>query len=188
MTSRPEPVARSAATVAREITNRLRAERADQLVEALRRGFVVDAATVVIVDADRRHVAIAGRRFAVERRRRGGEVVCSLRELDGDGRGSWRLARADSPTKLVALLRASEPAPVSPLREVAAAGGVIAWLAVPLGVLFAAEGHSGSPRIMLYVVAAVVAAGGAMLAHRFKWLRARRLDAGSDDQTVRAVT
>jgi hypothetical protein len=113
MTSDAEPVARSAATVARKITSRLRAERADQLLAALRRGFMVDAATVVIVDADRSHVEIGGRRFAVERRRRGGEVVFSLRELDGDGRGSWRLARADSPTKLAALLRASEPAPVS---------------------------------------------------------------------------
>jgi hypothetical protein len=72
------------------------------------------------------------------------------------------------------------------VREVTAAAGVITWLAVTLGLLFAAEGHSG-PRIMLYVVAAVVAAGGAMLAHRSKWLRARRLAAGSDDQTVRAV-
>jgi hypothetical protein len=157
-------------------------------VEALRRGFVVDPANVVIVDADRRHVAIGGRRVAVERRRRGGEVVCSLRELDGDGRGRWRLGRADSPTKLAALLRASEPAAVSPLREVAAAADVITWLAVTMGLLSAAERHSGPPRIMLYVVAAVVAAGGAMLAHRFKWLRARRLNGGSDDQTVRAVT
>jgi hypothetical protein len=57
---------------------------------ALQREFMVDPALVTTVDVERRIVVLGGRWFRVVRRRRDGQVSLSLRELDGEGQGSWR--------------------------------------------------------------------------------------------------